>query len=85
MSQLFNFCEQEIRFVGDKPVANDVALVLGYADPSRAVNSHVSSRNKTWADELPAPRIDKIRGNRVNGGYVLEETGIYQLISLNFP
>jgi prophage antirepressor-like protein len=31
---VFNFEQCEIRFVDGKPVANDVAKVLGYADPS---------------------------------------------------
>lgn len=42
----FEFQSQEIRFIGDKPVANDVAKVLGYADPSATVSKKVFPENK---------------------------------------
>ena len=51
----FEFQSQEIRFIGDKPVANDVAKVLGYADPSATVSKKVFPENKGVAKmETPA-------------------------------
>jgi prophage antirepressor-like protein len=72
MTQIFQFEGHEIRFVEGKPVANDVAAVLGYADPVNTIRKKVKSKNKGVA-KMPTP-----------GGLqqvtVLEEAGIYQLI-----
>lgn len=46
---VFSFNSQEIRFVDGKPVANDVAMVLGYADPAKTVSTKVSPKNRTVA------------------------------------
>jgi hypothetical protein len=68
----FEFDGNEIRFVNDKPVANDVAKALGYKDPADAVYRIVKPKNKG---------VGKIQ---TPGGKqsitVLEEPGIYQLI-----
>lgn len=69
---VFEFDSQEIRFVGGKPVANDVAAVLGYTSLAATVNKKVNSRNKGVAKmETPGGTQEVM---------VLEEAGIYQLI-----
>jgi prophage antirepressor-like protein len=70
--QLFHFESLEIRFIDGKPVANDVASVLGYADPATAVYRKVSEKNRSLAE------IATRAGKRI--ATVLEEAGIYQLI-----
>jgi hypothetical protein len=70
--QLFNFESQEIRFIGDKPVAIDIAKVLGYTQPAVAVNRIVDSEYKILSDIQTAGGIQAV--------LVLEEAGIYQLI-----
>jgi prophage antirepressor-like protein len=70
--QLFNFETQEIRFIGDKPVASDIAKVLGYKHPADAVYNIVKAKNKTEANIQTAVGIRTV--------FVLEEAGIYQLI-----
>ena len=69
---VFEFESTEIRFVGGKPVANDVAKVLGYKDPAKTISTKVKAKNKGVA-ELVTP------GGRQSVA-VLEESGIYQLI-----
>ena len=69
---VFAFESQEIRFVDGKPVANDVAKVLGYKNPANAVNRMVKASNKGLCD-LQTP-------SGVQSTTVLEESGIYQLI-----
>jgi prophage antirepressor-like protein len=74
----FQFESQEIRFINGKPVANDVALVLGYTNPRDAVYRLVKDKNKSVCKTQTLrygenkPRIEDIT--------VLEEAGIYQLI-----
>ena len=70
--QLFNFESQEIRFIGDKPVAIDIAKVLGYRHPADAVKRIVKAKNKTEDNIQTAGGIQTV--------FVLEEAGIYQLI-----
>ncbi len=70
--QLFNFESQEVRFIGDKPVAIDIAKVLGYTQPAVAVNRIVDSEYKILSDIQTAGGIQAV--------LVLEEAGIYQLI-----
>ena len=70
---VFSFNSQEIRFVDGKPVANDVAMVLGYADPAKTVSTKVSPKNRTVAKTVT---VDGKRREVT----VLEEAGIYQLI-----
>lgn len=69
---VFQFESQEVRFVNGKPVANDVAKVLGYKDPSNAVSRLVKPKNKGVCD-LQTP-------GGTQSVTVLEEPGIYQLI-----
>lgn len=70
---VFNFQSQEIRFVGGKPVANDVAVVLGYADAASTVSKKVKDKNKSVA------KLTTVDGKQ-REVTVLEEAGIYQLI-----
>lgn len=69
---VFNFDDTEIRFVEGKPVANDVALALGYKDPADAIWRKVKPKNKGVC-EIQTP-------GGVQSATVLEEAGIYQLI-----
>lgn len=70
---VFDFKGYEVRFVDGKPVANDVAAVLGYVDPAKTVSTKIFSQNKSVTKTVT-----------VDGKYrsitVLEEAGIYQLI-----
>jgi prophage antirepressor-like protein len=68
----FQFECQEIRFVDEKPVANDVAKILGYSDPQSTISKKVASKNKGVAKMETPGGIQNIT--------VLEEAGIYQLI-----
>jgi prophage antirepressor-like protein len=73
--RVFNFQgKSEIRFIDDMPVANDVALALGYSRKSLAstINKKVFAENKGLA-VLATPGGDQ----EVT---VLKEAGIYQLI-----
>lgn len=70
---VFEFESQEIRFVDGKPVANDIATVLGYADPSKTVSTKVDPENRTVTKTVT---VD----GKSRGVTVLEEAGIYQLI-----
>lgn len=69
---VFEFDSQEIRFVDGKPVANDVAKVLGYADPAKTISIKVKDKNKGVAKMVTPGGIQSVT--------VLEEAGIYQLI-----
>jgi prophage antirepressor-like protein len=51
---LFQFESNEIRFVDGLPVANDVAIALGYSDPAATISKKVSEQNKSVA-ELATP------------------------------
>lgn len=68
----FVFESYEIRFVNDKPVANDVAMALGYAYPQQTITKKVSAKNKAQADLATPGGVQPIM--------VLEEAGVYQLI-----
>lgn len=69
---VFSFESQEVRFVDGKPVANDVAAVLGYKDPADAVYRKVDTEYKGVC------KIQTPGGKQ--SVTVLEEPGIYQLI-----
>ena len=71
--QLFQFESQEVRFIDGKPVANDVAAVLGYADPATAVYKKVDPEYKSVA------KMETVDG-KLRDVAVLEEPGIHQLI-----
>ena len=70
---VFSFEGQDIRFSNDgRPVANDVAKVLGYKHPSNAVFRIVSDKNKgVWDLHTPGG---------IQSAIILQEAGIYQLI-----
>lgn len=74
MTNLTVFCfeSQDVRFVDGKPVAIDVARVLGYTDPASTINKKVSNKNKGVAKMATPGGIQSVT--------VLEEAGIYQLI-----
>lgn len=69
---VFQFESNEIRFVDGKPVANDVAHALGYADPVNTVRKKIDAEYK-GVGVLATP-------GGVQSVVVLEEPGIYQLI-----
>lgn len=69
---VFNFEENEVRFIDGFPVANDVAKALGYADPSSSVSKRVDEENRGIAKMATPGGIQSVT--------VLHEPGIYQLI-----
>ena len=69
---VFDFQNQEIRFVDDKPVANDVARALGYADPAKTISTKVKPKNKGVTVLVTPGGTQSVT--------VLEEAGVYQLI-----
>lgn len=69
---VFQFESQDVRFVDGKPVANDVAKILGYTDPAKAVSTKVKAKNKGVTKLVTAGGVQSVT--------VLEESGIYQLI-----
>ena len=69
---VFDFQKQEVRFIDGKPVANDVARILGYADPAKTVSTKVDTENKGVTKMVTPGGIQSVT--------VLEEAGIYQLI-----
>jgi len=73
MLTVFQFDSQDVRFVDGKPVANDVAAVLGYKDPADAVYRLVTAKNSSVC------KIQTVDG-KMRDVKVLEESGIYQLI-----
>ena len=72
MAQIFQFDNQPIRFVDGKPVANDVASVLGYKNPADSVYRLVKDKNKGVCKIQTPGGVQQVT--------VLEEAGIYQLI-----
>ena len=73
MLKKFSFESQEIRFVDGKPVANDVARILGYADTAKTVSTKVKPKNRS------VTKLVTVDG-KLRDVTVLEEAGIYQLI-----
>ena len=43
---VFEFESDKIRFVDEKPVANDIAHILGFKDPANAVNRLVKAKKQ---------------------------------------
>lgn len=43
---VFNFKDNEVRFIEGKPVANDVAKILGYVDPPATISKKVKVKYK---------------------------------------
>lgn len=74
--QIFNFENNEIRAlnIDDKPyfVGKDVADILGYANPSKALADHVDEEDKLNNESLVS------LGQR--GGWLINESGLYSLI-----
>jgi prophage antirepressor-like protein len=70
---IFQFDNQDIRFVDGKPVANDIAQVLGYIDPAKTISTKVKDKNKSVTKMVT---VD----NKLRDIILLEEAGIYQLI-----
>ena len=70
---VFDFDSNTIRFVDGKPVANDVAIALGYSDPAKTVSTKVDKENRS------VTKMVTVDGKR-RSVTVLEEAGIYQLI-----
>ena len=69
---IFQFNNQDIRFINSKPVANDVALVLGYKSPADTIRQRVDEEYK-GVEKVATP-------GGVQSVVVLNEPGIYQLI-----
>lgn len=69
---VFDFGNNVIRFVDDKPVANDIAKALGYANPSTTVSEKVKEKNRSLRELRTEAGMRQVT--------VLEEAGIYQLI-----
>lgn len=73
MEQLtFCFKGHDVRFVEGKPIANDVAFILGYADPAATVTKKVKAKYKGVAKIATPGGLQSVT--------VLEEGGIYQLV-----
>ena len=74
--QLFKFEEHEVRslLINDEPwfVGKDVADVLGYKNPSKALTDHVDKEDKLNNETLSS------LGQR--GGWIVNESGLYSLI-----
>ena len=73
----FSFEDQEIRFGDGKPVANDIAKILGYAQPRDAVY-RICDKEYLTVCKIPTLEngIQKERSTNV----IAEDAGIYQLI-----
>jgi hypothetical protein len=69
---VFRFDSQDVRFIDGKPVANDVARVLGYSDPAKTVSTKVDSDYKGVTKMVTPGGTQTVT--------VLEEPGIYQLV-----
>jgi prophage antirepressor-like protein len=69
---VFQFDSQPIRFIDGKPVANDVAAILGYANPAKTVSTKVDSEYKGVTKMVTPGGMQSVT--------VLEEAGIYQLV-----
>ena len=74
--QTFNFENQQVRTieVENEPyfVGKDVAEILGYSNPSKALMDHVDSDDKLNNESLSS------LGQR--GGWLINESGLYSLI-----
>ena len=75
--QLYSFDGNQVRTLTDEQgepwfVAKDVCAVLGYANPSKAINDHVDDEDKLNNETLSSI------GQR--GGWLVNESGLYSLI-----
>jgi anti-repressor protein len=73
MLSVFEYENSPVRFVDDKPVANDVAFVLGYADPAKTISTKVKTKYRS------VTKMVTVDG-KLRDVIVLEEAGIYQLV-----
>lgn len=77
--KVFNFDTQDLRVLekDGEPwfVGKDVATVLGYANPSKAVSNHVDSEDKRM--EMIAHSQN---GNVVTQTALINESGLYSLV-----
>lgn len=73
--QVFNFEENEVKtfMINDTPyfVANDVARILGYKNPSKATNDHCKKATTAWGNDSLGRR-QKFK--------VIPESDLYRLI-----
>lgn len=76
MNDIFNFKGREVRTVtiDNEPyfVGKDVAEILGYQNPSKALKDHVDDEDKLNNETLSS------LGQR--GGWIINESGLYSLI-----
>lgn len=81
--QVFNFENSEIRTtVIDNQtwfVGKDVASVLGYANPAKAVIDHVDDEDKKMGSQNGNPSIKDNLGRKQNPTFI-NESGIYSMI-----
>jgi anti-repressor protein len=79
----FNFKGWPVRtvLVGDEPmfVGKDVAEILGYENPSKAVRGHVDAEDKIMGVQNGTPSITDSMG-RVQYPTFINESGLYSLI-----
>jgi very-short-patch-repair endonuclease len=73
MLDRFEFKGKLVRFIDGKPVANDVADILGYADPSSTISKKVKTKYKGVAAVATPSGVQSVT--------VLEEDGIKQLLA----
>lgn len=69
---VFEFESNQVRFVDEKPVGNDIAKILGYSDPSATISKKVFPEYKGVA------KMETPGGSQLVT--VLGEPGVYQLI-----
>lgn len=77
MNEIFNFHGQDVRAVtvDNEPwfVANDVANILAYKEPNKAIARHVDEDDRT-----KHPITDNL--GRTQETYIINESGVYNLI-----
>ena len=73
--QIFDFHEREFRttLIDGKPwfVGSDVAVILGYSNPQKAIRDHVDREDKTVNESFT------VNGTQLN---LINESGLYALI-----
>ena len=79
--QIFNnpeFGEIRIIEMDGEPwfVGKDVAEILGYANPSKALSDHVDAEDKLNNESLSSLNLNL--GQR--GGWIINESGLYSLV-----
>ena len=57
-------------------VGKDVANILGYANPSEAIQDHVDAEDKLNSKTLLSCNLDL----RQRGGWLINESGLYSLV-----